>query len=59
MNSIFVLMIMYSFYLLGIGINEYMCNIPKKKKRIIDRDNPKKIWLNDIEDFRFYEKHKN
>jgi hypothetical protein len=52
-------MIMYSFYLLGIGINEYMCNIPKKKKRIIDWDNPKKIWLNDIEDFRFYEKHKN
>jgi hypothetical protein len=56
MEILFVLMIMFSFGLLGIGIGEYINDKAKKKKGIIDWDKPKEIWENDIEDFRYYVK---
>jgi hypothetical protein len=51
MEIIFVLMIMYSFGLLGVGISEYVFgDYVEKKKPIIDRDKPKEFWERDIED---------
>jgi hypothetical protein len=58
MGVLFVLMIMFSFGLLGVGINKYISDKPKKKKEFIDWDKPKEIWENDIEDFRYYKKRK-
>jgi hypothetical protein len=58
MEVLFVLMIMFSFGLLGIGINKYINDKPKKKNGIINWDKPKEIWKNDVEDFRYYAKRK-
>jgi hypothetical protein len=58
MEIIFVIMIMYSFGLLGVGIGEYVFgNYVEKKKPIIDRDKPKEFWERDIEDWRYYSKN--
>ena len=53
MEIIFVIMIMFSFGLLGVGIGDYV-----EKKPIIDRDKPKEFWERDIEDWRYYSKNK-
>ena len=56
MEIVFILMIMFSFGLFGIGIGKIINSKQKTKKRsIIDCDKPKEIWENDIEDFRYYE----
>jgi hypothetical protein len=56
MEIVFILMIMFSFGLFGIGIGKIINSKQKTKKRsIIDWDKPKEIWENDIEDFRYYE----
>ena len=57
MEIVFILMIMFSFGLFGIGIGKIINSKQKTKKRsIIDWDKPKEIWENDIEDFRYYKR---
>ena len=60
MEIIFVIMIMFSFGLLGVGIGDYVEKKPiidVEKKPIIDRDKPKEFWEKDIEDWRYYSKN--
>jgi len=57
MEIVFILMIMFSFGLFGVGIVKIINRKQKTKKRSnIDWDKPKKIWKNDIEDFRYYKR---
>ena len=57
MEIIFVIMIMYSFGFLGVGIGDYVEKKTIGKKPIIDRDKPKEFWERDIEDWRYYSKN--
>jgi hypothetical protein len=56
MEIIFVIMIMFSFGLLGAGIGDYVKKKTVKKKTIIDRTIPREVWERDIEDYRYYSK---